>query len=92
MKKILNIIRKAVLACEDWLYSLPVGKLLYCIFGLILAAFFNIVLGMKVCIVPTIFGGFIIMFIKARNGGRADWLGLLSAVVGGALIQILALL
>jgi len=94
MKKILEVLKKAWNWCKALILSIPSGKLLYCIFGLLLAAFFNIVLGMEVCIVPAVFGGFIVMFINLWNdpAGKADWLGLLSAVIGGGFIQLFVLL
>lgn len=94
MKKILNAFRKAWNRCKALILSIPSGKLLCCILGLLLAAFFNIVLGMAVCVVPAAFGGFIAMFADLWSDGscNADCSGLLSSVIGGGLIQIFALL
>lgn len=94
MKKIPNALRKACNRCMALIPSIPSGKLLYCILGLLLAAFFNIVLGMAACVVPAAFGGFIAMFagLWSDGPGKADWSGWLSSVIGGGLIQIFVLL
>lgn len=69
------------------LKSIGVDKYLHFLAGLIIAAFFNIVLAMEVCIVPVIFAGFIKEAIDARKNDP-DWWDFFATVIGGAVIQL----
>ena len=64
-------------------------RLYHIIAGLIIAAFFFIVLKMTVCIVPVVFVAFIKEFIDNWQDGNFDWIDLLATVIGGAVIQLL---
>lgn len=79
-----------------WLIALlaKIGrdKLYHFIAGALVAAFFCITLGMKACIVPAIFAGFIKEFIDQWRYSGWDWFDLLATVLGGAVIQIFAIL
>lgn len=73
------------------LAGIPVDKYLHFIAGLIISAFFCITLGMKVCIVPTIFAGFIKEFVDEWRYGGFDWYDLLATCLGGLIIQLFAI-
>lgn len=85
MKKIYN----KVIA---WLNSIGTDKYLHFIAGLIIAALFNITLGMTACIVPVFFAAFIKEFVDGWRYGGADWRDAVATLAGGAVIQLLAVL
>lgn len=68
--------------------ALTADKYLHFIAGLIVAAFFNIALGMEVCIAPVIVAGFIKEFIDEWRYGGADIADFAATVAGGAVIQL----
>ena len=72
--------------------KVPYDKWLHFICGLIIAAFFNIVLGMKVCIVPAIFLGFCKEFFDKWTSDQWDWWDFVATVSGGLVIQLFAIL
>lgn len=63
-------------------------RLYHFICGLIIAAFFFIVLHMNVCIVPVVFAAFIKEFFDTWTDGNFDWIDLLATVLGGLVIQL----
>ena len=69
--------------------ALTADKYLHFIAGLIIAAFFNIALGMEVCIAPVIVAGFIKEFIDEWRYGGADIADFAATVAGGAVIQLI---
>ena len=74
------------------LNGIGVDKYLHFIAGLIIAAFFNIALGMKVCIVPVVFAAIIKEAIDQSGSGTPDWRDAVATMAGGAVIQILVAL
>ena len=85
MKKIWNKIVR-------FFNALSADKYLHFIVGLIVAAFFNIALGMEVCIAPVIVAGFIKEFIDEWRYGGADIADFAATVAGGAVIQLIVIL
>ena len=67
-------------------------RLYHFICGLIIAAFFAIVLNMKVCIVPVVFAAFIKEFFDVWTDGNFDWIDLLATVIGGVIIQLFVII
>lgn len=70
--------------------KVPYDKLLHFIAGLVIAAFFCITLGMKVCIVPAIVAGFAKEFFDNWTSDEVDWWDFVATVAGGLVIQIFA--
>ena len=68
--------------------ALTADKYLHFIAGLVIAAFFNIALGMEVCIVPVIVAGFIKEFIDEWRYNGADIADFAATAAGGAVIQL----
>ena len=68
--------------------ALTADKYLHLIAGLVIAAFFNIALGMEACIAPVIVAGFIKEFIDEWRYGGADIADFAATVAGGAVIQL----
>jgi hypothetical protein len=85
MKKIWNWFIKV-------LNGIGIDKWYHFIAGLIIASFFNITLGMEVCIVPVIFVAFIKEFIDQWVGGKFDWRDFAWTCAGGAVIQLFVIL
>ena len=81
MKKIWNKIMR-------FFNALSADKYLHIIAGMVIAAFFNIALGMEVCIAPVIVAGFIKEFIDEWRYGGADIADFAATVAGGAVIQL----
>lgn len=71
-----------------WLASFGVDKYLHFIAGLIIAAFFAIVLKMDVCIVPVLFAGFIKEAFDEWRYGDFDWRDFAATILGGLIIQL----
>lgn len=82
MKKILNKI-------VAFFNALTADKYLHLIAGLVIAAFFNIALGMEVCIAPVIVAGFIKEFIDEWRYDGADIADFTATIAGGAVIQLI---
>ena len=74
------------------LNKIPLGKWLHFVAGLIIAAFFAITLGMKVCLVPVIFAGFAKEFFDKWTIGTWEWWDFVATWIGGLLIQLFVLL
>lgn len=72
--------------------SLPQDKLWHVIAGLVVGAFFAIVLPVEVPLVPVIFAGAIKEFIDDWRSGGADWKDFVATVAGGAIIQIMSII
>ena len=69
--------------------AIPQDKLWHIIAGLIVGAFFAVVLPIDDPIVPVIFAGAIKEFIDGWRYGGADWMDFLATVAGGGVIQIM---
>lgn len=82
MKKIFN----KILAFFN---ALTADKYLHIIAGMVIAAFFNIALGMEVCIAPVITLGFIKEFIDEWRYSGASIADFAATVAGGAVIQLI---
>ena len=87
-----NFIRKIWDAIVSFIEKVPYDKLMHFVAGLIIAAFFNISLGMAVCIVPAIFAGFIKEFFDLWTTNEWDWKDFLATCIGGLVPQIFVLL
>ena len=85
MKKILDKI-------VEFFSNLGADKYLHFIVGLIVAAFFNIALGMEACIAPAIVAGILKEVIDESDGRKADWADLVATIAGGAVIQLIVIL
>lgn len=72
--------------------ALSADKYLHFIVGLIVAAFFNITLGMTACIVPVFFAAAIKEAIDSSGSGTSDWRDAVATLAGGAVIQLFAIL
>ena len=85
MKKIWNKIVR-------FFNALSADKYLHFIVGLIVAAFFNIALGMEACIAPAIVAGILKEVVDESNGRKADWADFVDTIAGGAVIQLIVIL
>ena len=74
------------------LNKIPWVKWLHFVAGLIIAAFFAITLGMKVCLVPVIIAGFAKEFFDKWTTGTWEWWDFVATCIGGLLIQFFVLL
>lgn len=72
--------------------GIGIDKYLHFIAGIIISAFFAIVLTMPVCIVPTIVAAFAKELFDGFRYGVFDWWDFTATVLGGAVIQVFALL
>lgn len=68
--------------------NLGADKYLHIIAGMVIAAFFNIALGMEVCIAPVITLGFLKEFIDEWRYGGASIADFAATIAGGAVIQL----
>lgn len=74
------------------LTGVGVDKYLHFIAGLIISAFFCIVLGMGVCVVPAIVVAFGKEMFDGFRYGVWDWFDFTATVLGGAVIQMFAVI
>lgn len=72
--------------------KIPLNKLLHFLAGLIIASFFAIIFGMKVCLIPVIVAGFAKEFFDKLTTGTWEWWDLVATCLGGLLIQLFVLL
>ena len=72
--------------------KIPLDKLLHFLAGLIIAAFFAIIFGMKVCLIPVIIAGFAKEFFDKLTTSTWEWWDLVATCLGGLLIQLFVLL
>ena len=87
-----DFIRKIWDAIVRFIYKVPYDKLLHFIVGLLVASFFNVSLGMLVCIIPALFAGVLKEAFDYWTTNQFDWLDLVATVAGGAVIQVFAVL
>ena len=87
-----NFIRKIWDAIVNWLLALPSDKKWHFAAGALIATFFCIALGMKACIVPAIFAGFIKEFFDLWTTDNFDWKDFAATCLGGAVPQLFVLL
>lgn len=74
------------------LTGVGVDKYLHFIAGLIISAFFHIVLGMGACVIPAIIVAFAKEFADGWRHGVWDWRDFTATVLGGAVIQMFAVI
>lgn len=74
------------------LNGIGIDKYLHFIAGMLVAAFFNIALGMEVCIVPVLFAAAIKEAVDQSGNGTPDWRDAVATLAGGAVIQLFAFL
>lgn len=86
-----NFIYKLYNSIAEFLFSIPNDKLLHCIAGLIIAAFFSMVLHSSFCIFAVIFCAIVKEFIDMARGTGFDWQDLVATIGGGLLIQLFSL-
>ncbi len=72
-----------------WLTAIPQDKLWHVIAGLVIGAFFAIVLPMEAPVVPVIFAGAIREFVDDWKHANADWRDFVATVAGGGVIQVM---
>lgn len=72
--------------------KIPHDKLLCFIVGMLVAAFSQITLHIEWCIVPVLFAAIIKVAYTTRKKDFQDWNSFLAIVLGGAVIQLFAIL
>lgn len=87
-----SFIRKIWDAIVKFISSVSYDKLLHFIAGLVISSFFCIALGMKACIVPAIFAGFIKEFFDLWTTDKWDWWDFAATCFGGLVPQLFVLL
>ena len=89
-----NFFKKIWDSIVSLLSKVPYDKWLNFIGGFVIATFFCIALGMKVCIVPAIAAGFIKEFFDmwTSEEGKFDWWDFAAVCIGGLVPQIFVLL
>lgn len=75
-----------------FLASFGADKYMHFIAGLIISAFFCIVLGMGVCVVPAIIVAFAKELADGWRYGGWDWCDFTATVLGGVVIQMFAVI
>lgn len=75
-----------------WLASIAVDKHLHIEVGMMIAAFCNIVLHLRWCIVAVIACGVLKECIDRTRGGKFDLRDMFATTIGGAVVQLFALL
>ena len=88
MKKLIELYDKVA----GWLASLAVDKHLHIEVGMMIASFCYIVLHLRWCIVAAIACGVLKECIDRARGGKFDLRDLLATTIGGAVVQLLALI
>ena len=76
----------------SWILAIPQGRRLNFGAGLVIAAFFCIALGMKVCIVPAIAAAFLKVFFDMWTTNKCDWWDFAAACIGGLVPQLFVVL
>lgn len=87
-----EFIRKIWDAFVCFIPKVTYDKLLHFIAGLLIAAFFDITLGMAACIAPAVLAGFIKESFDLWTTGKWDWRDFAATCAGGLAIQILVVL
>ena len=87
-----NFFRKIWDAIVSFISKIPYDKWLHAIAGMVIGSFFCIALGMKFCIWPVIFAGFIKEFFDLWTTGEWEWWDLAATCIGGLIPQIFVLL
>lgn len=87
-----SFIRKIWDALVKLIYKVPFDKWLHFMAGLIIAAFFNITLGVEGCFWAALFAGALKEMFDIFTTGTAEWKDLLATVLGGGVIQLFVLL
>ena len=81
--------KKWIQKCWQWLMALPQDKLWNIIAGLMIGAFFAIVLPIGAPIIPVIFAGGIKEFVDDWRKGAGDLRDFIATLAGGAVIQVM---
>lgn len=72
-----------------WFRGIGIDKYWHFIVGFLVAAFFNMVVGLEVCILPVIALAFLKeMYDTLKNLIPIDWWDLIATILGGLIIQI----
>ena len=75
-----------------WILAIPADKKLHFVAGFIIAAFFDLALGMKAIIVPAVFAGFIKEFFDLWTTNKWEWWDFAATCFGGLLAQLFVVL
>ncbi len=75
-----------------WVNAVPHDKKVLFVVGIIVAAFFNITLAMKFCVLPAFVVGFVKEFRCKWIGGKFDGWNLLAITIGGLVPELFVLL
>ena len=87
-----SFIRKIWDALVKLIYKVPFDKWLHFMAGLIIAAFFNITLGVEGCIKAALCAGVLKELFDLLTTDTAEWKDLLATVLGGLVIQLFVLI
>lgn len=72
-----------------WFRGIGIDKYWHFIVGFLVAAFFNMVVGLEVCILPVIALAFLKeMYDTLKNLVPIDWWDLIATILGGLIVQI----
>ena len=71
-----------------WFRGIGIDKYWHFIAGLIISAFFAIVLDMPICIVPTIVAAFAKELFDGFRYSLWDWYDFTATVLGGLVVQV----
>lgn len=76
----------------EFFKNIPYDKLMCFTVGVLIAAFSQITLHIEWCIVPVLFAGIIKVAYTASKKYVYDWNSFIAIIIGGALIQLFAIL
>lgn len=76
----------------EFFKNIPYDKLMCFIAGVLVAAFAQITLHIEWCIVPVLFVGVVKVAYTASKKYFYDWVSFAAIVIGGAVIQLFAIL
>lgn len=72
-----------------WFRGIGIDKYWHFIVGFLVATFFNMVVGLEVCILPVIALAFLKeMYDTLKNLVPIDWWDLIATILGGLIVQI----
>lgn len=76
-----------------WLRGVGIDKYWHFIAGLIIAAFFAMVVGVKFCLLPSLVAGLVKeLYDGMKSGGKMDVWDFIATIIGGLIIQFFVLL
>ena len=76
----------------SWLHAIPEDKRMHFVCGFIIAAFFCIVFGMKLCFIPALIAGAAKELYDKVTTKVWEWKDFLATCLGGLLCQVFVLL